>query len=434
MKSRSRLVPAILVIAAVLGIACLAFMFSFIYNTMTQGSTDLYPRWKGAELFWREGVNPYDDRIGLESQEQIYGRPARDGEDRVLYAYPFYFIFYLGPLPLIEYQLAAAIVIELMLLGLLLALALVLHMVKWLPPPGLLALLLLFTIGGYFSVRGLSLAQPALIAYTLHVVTLWAIVRGHDRLAGVALALSTGKPQTGFLIVPLLLLWAWRVRRWGMIGAFGVVFGALMIASFVAEPGWLGDWINQMRAYESYTETVPVTHILAYAIDSLPGAVKAAGYGLLSLILLVPVFVFWRRTITTGDPVDLLWGCCLTLAVSVMISPRTATTFYVELYPVLIITALILARRGQGWIAMVGLLVLLVGYWPLHILTLPPEGPAGHGTESPWVYLVFPPVVLGLLFFYRAEWPRLLRTDDRRLDVVLPAPESVAPGEIAPAR
>ncbi|MBZ0310199.1 MAG: hypothetical protein K8I82_29335, partial [Anaerolineae bacterium] len=104
---------------ALLAVGFITGSFYLSYNVMTQGSTDLYPTWKAAQLFWEEGVNPYDERIGQESQQQIYGRPARGGEDEFQFVYPFYSILHLGPLAFFNFQLAAGIYIEILLIGML---------------------------------------------------------------------------------------------------------------------------------------------------------------------------------------------------------------------------------------------------------------------------------------------------------------------------
>src|SRR5690606_10405030 len=110
---------------------------------------------------------------------------------------------------------------------------LLLDLFSWRPKPLLMALLLLWSLVFYYSARGLILGQPGHLVYFFQLVAVWAIIKGHDEWAGVALALSTIKPQMGFLIVPFLLLWGLRARRWRLVGSFVIAFGGLMLASFV---------------------------------------------------------------------------------------------------------------------------------------------------------------------------------------------------------
>src|SRR5690606_9276565 len=89
--------------------------------------------------------------------------------------------------------------------------------------------------------------------YFLEVLAIWALVKGRDEWAGLALALSTIKPQMGFLIVPFLLLWGLHAQRWRFVLWFAGVFGVLMVASFLLQPTWISDWITQIQQYPSYT-------------------------------------------------------------------------------------------------------------------------------------------------------------------------------------
>lgn len=390
-----------------LGLLAVGFItgsFYLSYHVMTQGSTDLYPTWKAAQLFWKQGVNPYDERIGQESQQQIYGRPAREGEDEFQFVYPFYSILHLGPLAFFNFQLAAGIYIEILLIGMLVALTLTLDAVRWLPSPAVLAVLLLFTLLGYFTVRGLLLAQPGLLVYIFQVVTLWGIFKKRDTLAGVALALTTLKPQISFLIVPLVLLWAFVAQRRRLIAAFAGGFVGLMAISFVLEPAWFGDWLERVTGYAGYAETYSTTYILA---DIFP--FDSGLYVIFSGLLLAGMFYFWKRLLWDGYLNELPWVFFLTATVTLLIAPRTATTSYVMLYPVLYITAMLMSRKKQAGRIWIGGLGLLIGYWLLHILTVPPKDEGGAGGEARIVYVVFPVLILLLLWGHRKAWPALDR-------------------------
>ena len=395
-------------VAALILLPFVGGTFTVIYQNLTKGSTDLYPTWQAAKLFWEDGISPYAEIVGQKNQQAIYGRPALPDEDQVLYAYPFYGIFHIGPLAFMSFRLAAAIYMEGLLLGLLLAMVLNLHILRWLPSPSVLSLLLLWTIIGYFSVRGMLLGQPGLFVYVMRMIALWGIFRQRDSLAGAALAVTMLKPQTGFLIIPLLLLWVWRVQRYRIIFSFIAVFMLMIGLSFLLEPGWLADWLERTRSYTGYVETVPAAHILTHFSDSIPDSVANSAQVILSLLLLLPVFYFWQARLWQGDNTQLLWGYCLTMTVTMLIAPRVATTSYIELYPVLYIIAYLMTQRRQTlWLLITGL-AALIGYWVLHIATVPPAA-EGAGKEAPIVYVVFPVFLLILLLYYREKFPELNR-------------------------
>ncbi|MFP4323995.1 MAG: glycosyltransferase family 87 protein [Anaerolineales bacterium] len=387
--------------------ALLLSIYWVIYQNFTTNSTDFVPRWEGTRAFFQEGISPYDPVVGERSQRVIYGRLAEPDEDQVLFAYPFYTIFHVGLLAWLDYPVAAALYMELLLLGVLGAMALVLHTIRWLPPPRVFGLYLLWTLISYFTVRGVLLAQPALMVYLFHTLAIWAIFRERDTLAGVALGLATLKPQTGFLLVPLLLIWAWRMGRWRIVLGFGGMFGTLMGLSFLLEPTWMSSWLTQVSDYRGYTETVPPMQRIADAIPLLPTTFTDAVYYGASVILLGIVLALWWRVLRQRQNDELLWVIYFTMNITLLISPSVATTFYVELFPVLYITGYLLVQQKQSALLFIVTPILLFGYWILHVVTLPPAGPAGAGLEAPIVYIIFPLLTLGLLFGGRRAWPRV---------------------------
>jgi len=391
-----------------LGILVILFsvaLFYLFYNNLTGSSTDLLPSWYGAKFYFEDGINPYSDPIGDASQALIYGRDARPDEDQMLFAYPFYTIFYLNVLAFVPYQVTAAVYMQLMLYGLLLALALHLNMTKWTPSPLMLALLVFFTIMGYFSIRGVMLAQLALLAYAFHIAALWGIHKQKDVLAGCLLALSTIKPQTGYLIVPLLLLWAWRFRRWGVIYGFVGLFGGLILISFILQPSWFADWFDRIEEYETYTETLATVEIVTHTLG-LPSMVENGVQFFVMALLAIPVLLAVKTLLIDRNDQEMLWIYSLVMAFSLMVAPRTATPYYVELYPVLYVVAMIASKnRNSTWIYISGL-ALLIGYWALHVATVPPRGDGPGGAEAPIVYVIFPIIIWGLLFYYREYFPK----------------------------
>lgn len=373
-----------------------------IYDqNLISGSTDIYPTWYGGKVFWEQGLSPYDDRVGEASQIEIYGRPAIENEDEFQFVYPFYLILYLGPLPLLTFELTATIFMEALLLLLVATLVFSLHTLRWLPKPPTLGIVILLVLVNYFSVRGLLLGQPALLAFGLHSAAYWAIAYRHNRLAGVLLALSTIKPQTGYLIIPFLLIWAWRNNRQPLVYSFGVMFGALLGISWILLPSWFSDWMGRVFGYATYAETFSTVHIVTHVL--LPNGLGDMAQLLLSIIILVPVGLFWWKAIVRRDNQGLFWGIMLTMTASVLVAPRVATTYYVELYPALYVALMLLEQRRQyGWI-IGGTLILMASYWALHIATVPAEA----GREAPIVYVVFPTVIYLWLLMQQTAWAKL---------------------------
>lgn len=399
-----------LVAAGIVLVALLAGNVIATHNVLTDphpGHNDFMSRWEGVRSFWRDGLNPYGDEASLNIQKRIYGRAAAEDEDPGYFAYPFYVVLLLWPLAYTSYAWASAIWMVLLETCLIGALVLLLDLFRWRPRPWLLAVLLLWSLTFYYGARGLLLGQPGLLVYFLEVLALWALAKQRDRFAGAALALSTLKPQMGFLIVPFLLLWAWRARRWSFIGAFALVWGGLMTASFMAQPSWFGDWIEQLRRYPSYTDFgAPVWIVMQHTLG-----LGAVGEWVVNLALYALLLWAWYSVLIQGQEERFGWVVVLTLTITHLSAVRTATPHYVVFTIPLILYFRLVSeqvRFGDGWIAFI-LVLLLVVPWVHFVLTV--EGDYEH----PSVYLPLPFGMLSLVWLTRRQWWTLSPLIDQRV-------------------
>lgn len=361
------------------------------------GHNDFLSRWEGARSFWREGLNPYGAEASLNIQQRIYGREALPDEDPGLFAYPFFTVFVIWPLVYLSYAWASAVWMVLLEVCLVAALLMLLDLYGWRPRPLTLAGLLITTLLCYFPARGLILGQPGLLVYFLEVLTLWALARRQDRAAGVALALSTIKPQMGFLLVPFLLLWGWRARRWQFVSAFGVAGAILLLASFALQPSWLADWIDQLQQYPSYTAIgAPVWIITRHLVDLGPVV-----EGVVTATLYVVLLAAWTAVLVAGRGERMEWTVMLTLTVTHLAAVRTATPHFVVFSMPLVFYLQHLARtrRGRYWLAAV-LALLVILPWVQFLLTV--EGKF----EDASMYLPVPIGMLLLLWLTRRMWWR----------------------------
>ncbi len=398
------------------GIALIAFAVVTIgtYNTFTKpfpGHNDFLSRWEGARSYWVDGLNPYGDEASLNIQTAIYGRAVIEGEDPGFFAYPFYTAFLVYPIVQMDYSWASAIWMTLLEACLIGSLLLSFSLFSWRPKPLMLGGLILWTLFMYFSARGLLLGQAGHVVYFLHVLAIWGLYKKHDNLAGIALALSTIKPQMGFLLLPFLLLWALRVKRWRFIGAFTVVFGVLMGLSFLLVPTWMSDWLAQIALYPSYTELGSPVWILSnypwLGIDDVTGKWVVSG-GLGDVIQFVingslTVFMLWTwfDVLIRRKSERFLWTVMVTVLVTHLIAPRTATPHYVVFIPMFIFYLRELTQPKIKWGGLWASLVLLVIFivpWVHFLLTVVGE------FEHPTVYLPIPILVLIVLWTTRNRW------------------------------
>ena len=322
-RSSTRLLLLLVILAALV-----VSLTVLTHNTLTKpypGHNDFMSRWEGVRSYWIDGLNPYGDEASLNIQNRIYGRPVEAGEDPGFFAYPFYTAFLIAPLAYTDYAWASAIwmvVLEVCLVG---SMFVLFDLFAWRPKPLLLAFLLLWSLIFYYSARGLLLGQPGHVVYFLEVLAIGALVKGRDEWAGAALVLSTIKPQMGFLAVPFLLLWGLRERRWRFVLSFVGVFGVLLLASFLLQPSWISDWIAQIQQYPSYTALgSPVWIVMQQTLG-----LGSAGEWAVNLVFYGFMLWAWYGVLVQRKSERWLWAVTVTLTVTHLVAPRTATPHYV---------------------------------------------------------------------------------------------------------
>jgi hypothetical protein len=369
------------------------------FTSRYPGANDFYSRWRGAQVFWQDGISPYADEATLAIQQGIYGRPAGPDEDPGPFAYPFYTVFLLAPLMPLSYSWASAA----WLTGIQVYLAggtlLTLRLLRWRQPAWLLGLTLVWSLIFYHSARTILLGQFAGVVYFLIVLSLWALHTERDALAGIALALSTIKPQMTFLLIPALLWWALFQRRWRFMAWAAGSMALLLAASFAQEPTWLADFLAQLARYPAYTALgSPIWIVTRHFVPQLgrPGQLILTALAVGWLL-----YAWWSGLGRDrgGDPGSFLWAIGVTLVVTNLIAVRTATTNYVMMYPVLLLGLKLWRshnRLGNVWIVLFYALSF-VTLWVLFMTTIVDR------FEHPIVYLPLPLGLAALLLLARSS-------------------------------
>lgn len=373
------------------------FAVHTIFTSKYPGANDFYSRWGGARAFWLNGLNPYSDEATLQIQQGIYGRPAKANEDPGPFAYPFYVAILIWPLVYLPYAWASAIWLSLLELALVAAVFLTISMYRWQPPVWLAAFTVLWVIIFYHGARTIILGQVAGLVFLGLALSLWALHRQADALAGTALAFCTIKPQMVYLIIPALLWWGWRQKRWRFLGYFSVSLLVLMGVSFIFLPTWPLDFWRQLGTYNSYqalgyTNIGSPVWIISHIYVPVLGNV---GEAVLSALLLIFTGYLWLRY--RDEPQAFHWLVGLTLLTTNLITPRAATTNYIVLLLPLFLLFVMLSRRvahGNGWVLAIQL-ASLIGLWGLFSATL--KG----NFEGPELYLPLPLLLLGAMLWYR---------------------------------
>lgn len=397
----------------IVGFIGLALLFALMVTAIHQlftleaaGANDFYPRYRGAVLFWQEGVDPYSPAATEAIQRDMYGRLALPEEDQVLFVYPFYVTFMLLPLVWlpVSYSWIQAIWLTTLLLVMVTAVLLTIRLVDWKMPSWLLALTVLWGVLFYNNARTVILGQFAAFIFLWLVLALLALKDGRDGWAGFFLALTTIKPQMTFLVIAALGVWALGQRRWRFFAGFGLTITGLFAASFLLLPSWLGSFVNQVVSYPGYTFTgSPLWVITGYYFPQLG---KPAEQGLIVLALAYMAWE-WRRLWRPADGGEtavsdqLLATLGITMIVTNLILVRTATTNYIiMIIPLFMLLRLMTTRWRWGNVAValfyaVSIFVL----WALFLSTIQGD------VEHPIMYLPWPfGLLIVLAWGQRKNW------------------------------
>lgn len=386
------------VIGGVILLVLLAANVKATHDVLTEphpGHNDFLTVWEAGRSFWRDGLDPYSDAATINIQTRIYGRPAEGDEFPNYYAYPLYTLWLILPLDFTGFAWASAIYMVVSEGCFIVALLLLIDLFHWRPPPWLLAVFLLWALLQYFAARGLILGQISNVIYLVQVLVLWALARDRDRLAGAMLALSTMKPQMGFLLVPFLLLWGVQTRRMAFVVTFAGVWAALMLSSFVLQPDWMQGWIDQLREYPSYTEIGAPTNIVMQ--DYL--GFGPVGEWLVNMALWGVMLWAWHGVLLRGQAERFDWTIMLTLTVTHLSALRTATPHFVIFTIPLVFYFQQIGRRRKNnkWIALF-LLVTMIVFWVQFVITV------DDSFEHTSMYVVVPISTLIVLWMTRRQW------------------------------
>lgn len=391
---RGRLLQLSLSIGLVLFIVALTYANNQ-FTLRSQAGSDFLARWLGTRIWIAEGVSPYDASVSEQTQEMIYGRPARPelGEDPVHFVYPLPSVVFMAPFSLLPLALARALWMTLLELSLLLLVVTSIRLIRWQPGAALMGVIMAFVILWYPGFRAIVLGDfPALTA-VLVVGGLLAVDRGYDTIAGALLALSLTKPEIPILLVPLTVLWAGSRQRWRLIGSLGFTLATLIGGFMILRPTWPIEWLVRIGETSSLSLSGAPVALLA---DRLP-----EGLGVMAVVLaiLLLIYLLWEWVLTwSADEHRYQWTALLTLTITQLALFPTTTSNSLVILPALL---LLLASWHERWgeksrwaIGCVLAFWLIVPWW-LSIATV--EG--NH--DDPAVHLPLLFFILGGLLWTR---------------------------------
>ncbi|OQY34817.1 MAG: hypothetical protein B6243_05260 [Anaerolineaceae bacterium 4572_5.2] len=368
------------------------------YALVAPGTADFFARWYGGKELVLHERNPYDREIELEAQQAMFGRHTRPDEDQVNFAYPLYTIYLFLPLTLVPYSWAQAIWMVVLQFSLMGGTLILFDLAKWRPRLWLFIVTLFWSIFFYPGARAIMLGQFSILVFLFLTIAVWGLMNGHDRLAGAILPLATIKPQMVFLVIPLLLLWAWRQKRWQFIVAFGASTAVLLLTSLLWVPDWIFRFLGNLSAYSGYVGFgSPLENMTARLLPALDQWLNPLIAALLAGLLL---WQWWLAL--TRKPKDFLWAIIWTLLIGNLIAFRSATANHVTLYLTIFIIFKRLAPVWQGKAVAALQLAGTVFLWVLFLTTI--DKSRGSNFEAIFMHGLLPTV---LIIAYLLDWQKL---------------------------
>lgn len=355
-----------------------------IYTSLTShvsGSNDLYSRWSGARALFLEGRDPYSSDVTQSIQLGMLGRLSAPEEDQVAFAYPLYAAFLMLPLVALPYAQAQALWMAALVLAVVGGVLILSRLSRVSMTPALVLLIAFGALFYYPSARAIILGQFAIVSFLCLTLAAWAIQERQDLAAGVLLALATVKPQLASLLVPFVLAWALKQRRWRLVGGAASTLLALVVLACFWIPTWPLEFWQGMVGYTHYIRVgAPIQTALSLVMPSdwVGPAALVAG--------MVLVVIAAAACLRSTD--DIVPAFNLTAFVTAWVAIRIGSSDQVLLLFPWLFWLLRLWQSGNRLFVVALWGVIVVIPWLVFLSTLRGD------TESPLVTLVLPLLTL----------------------------------------
>src|SRR5262249_55528175 len=116
---------------------------------------------------------------------------------------------------------------------------------------------IMIVVGFLPSLFAAQTSQTAPLILLLAATAWRSLEQGRDRLAGIALASLTIKPQLSVAIVLGGLVWSARRRRWAVLASFATVVGLACLGSTLLRPDWPRQMLRALSTIPLPTESHP---------------------------------------------------------------------------------------------------------------------------------------------------------------------------------
>ena len=257
-----------------------------------------------------------------------------------------------------------------------------------------------------FTVVTIVIGQTTPLILFLIAVAWRLLEARRDRTAGFALAWLTIKPQLTILVLPGVLLWAARRRRWGVVVGFAATLAVLALASWLLIPGWLGQMLDAPRQTPPPTENSPWIGTTWFLLLKSAGFRSWSFWALYALVAVPLLATVLKTSLDRSKPLhDVL---ALGLLAACIVAPYGRNyDFPVLLIPLFVLLGTRLSENAGAVLLAALLLLPYSQYW---IMTR--RGLVGQiGSPSPEFLFAWVPLFLAGVWlttaFQRSRRPTL---------------------------
>jgi hypothetical protein len=389
-----------LIVAAVvvlLVLYLLAITNNYLANLWPDGGEFTLLR-AGGQAFLYDQLEPYSGTVAALVQEQVYGRPAKSGEDLYILDVPFHLLIFYFPLALIPKTLIArALWMALSEIALAGFLYFSFRLADRRIPPIFIGLIAISALTSYYLYRTLLEGSPTVLLALTYTGILFSLKAGHDEFAGALMAFSSFQWEMGGLFLAFVAMWVFWEKRWRVFAGVGMLAFVMLLISFLWYPGWVLPFLR--AAWNNYRAGIGFsTHDLLQQI--WPQSGSALGW-FVTGILVLALGLEWLAAREKHFN-HFLWAASLTLAATPLLGQRVELD---QLFPLTlpIILVTIVARERWKKLGDGIAFLLLWFFFGLSWLSYEQGLPEWIGISQEQFLFLFWPVftVLGL---YWARW------------------------------
>lgn len=313
MDKRFKIALLIIVVGVLLGVIALAPV-----QLGGLGRLDLLSYWASAHLLLNGGdVYDADTVVAL----SVAVDPARQS---IVPAWnPPWLMVALMPMAALPFDVAARLWLVFNLVTINGLMWLVWHWLARSRPPIWLPLV---GLGFYAALVMISIGQIVIIILLGVMTCLAALRSGRDGLAGAALILALGKPQLVYIVVPLILIWAARQRRWRVWWGLGAAWLVTLLVATLLAPNWLRGYLYAVTQHDFFMH---LSATLGGWVKAYTGSDGLRYTGVLGLMLIPWLLRLIERR-------DLLTGLNAALLISLPLAPYGWSFDQVMLLPAIV--------------------------------------------------------------------------------------------------